>query len=281
MIKKMLATLLAMATVFSMTACGGGKQEAPAAKNPPAQESAEKDTSAASKFSEKYTWSLVTTYATNTPVVNGYFLFAEKLSEYTDGAVTLNVFPNGQLMNENDSFLGLKSGDVEFAGYGPTPYNLFVPEYGFVFAPFLIPDYESFQKLYSSDLLEESKKILRTKHNTRDLAGMAYRGYRNMSSNKPIKSVEDLKNLKLRMNDNILWSDTWNSMGAISIPISLGELYTSIQNGAVEASEGPWEQIAGIHLEEVQKYAVLTKHYSEIAGIWMANDLYESLPENY
>lgn len=283
--KKLLAMMLAAIMVLSLTACGGSdKKETEAAKTETKAAAEEKETKAAeevSGFDTKYTWSLATTYATGTPMVDAYQMFSDLLAEYSGGAITLNVFPDSSLMGENDSFLALKSGELEFAGFGPTPFYLYSEDYGFMLAPFMIQSREEYQRLYTSDLVQEAVELWRTEYNTRDLGGMVYRGFRNMSANTAVNSVEDLKGVKLRMNDNQLWAASWNTLGATTVPIALGELYTSIQNGAADASEGPWEQMASLNLQEVQDYIIETKHIAESVGIWMAEDLYQSLPENY
>ncbi|MCI8465593.1 MAG: TRAP transporter substrate-binding protein [Lachnospiraceae bacterium] len=308
--KRFMALFLAAVMVCgSLAACGGDKKEetkapetkketkaetkAPAGEETKAPEAGETkapeggETQSAEggvmegTFDQKYTWSLATTYATGTPMVDAYNLFAERLSEYSGGAITLNVFPDSSLMGENDSFLAVKSGELEFCGFGPTCFYLYSEDYGYMLAPFLIESKEAYQRLYNSDLVEQAKKLWREEYNTRDVAGMAYRGFRNMSCNTPINGVDDLKGVKLRLNDNQLWSASWSTFGATPVPIALGELYTSIQNGAADASEGPWEQMKSINLEEVQDYIIETKHICESVGIWMAEDLYQSLPDNY
>ncbi len=300
--KKLLALVLMAAMVLSLAACGGDKKETTKAAEEKTTKAAEEKTTKAAEekttaagdettkaaageiegpFDQKYTWSLATTYATGTPMVDAYYKFADLMNEYSDGAITLNVFPDSSLMGENDSFLALKSGELEFCGFGPTPFYLYSEDYGFMLAPFLIETREAYNNLYNSDLVEQAKELWRTEYNTRDVAGMAYRGYRNMSCNKAINSVDDLKGVKLRLNDNQLWSESWSALGATPVPIALGELYTSIQNGAADASEGPWEQMKSINLEEVQDYIIETKHICESVGMWMAEDLYQSLPDNY
>ena len=284
--KRILAALLALAMVFSLAACGGstGAVTSSTTAGTSASSTASstsRSTATASAYDKEYTWSLATTYATGTPMVDAYQMFADLLNEYSDGAITLNVFADSSLMDENDAFLALKSGEVEFAGQGPTCFYLYSEDYGFMLTPFLINSSEAFQRLYNSDLVQQAVELWRTDYNTRDVAGMGYRGYRNMSSNTPIYTVDDLNGVKLRVTNNQIWCDVWNSLGATAVPIALGELYTSIQNGAVTASEGPWEQMKSLNLEEVQDYIIETKHISESVGIWMAEDLYESLPASY
>ena len=263
--KGILALFLVLMIVSVVFAGGGG----------------EKDAGSGSEFSKKYTWSLATTYATGSPMVNAYHHFAEKLKAYSNGAITLNVFADSTLMGEDDSFLAVKAGELEFAGFGPSGFYLYSQDYGFMLAPFFIPDFEAYQRMYNSPVVERAKKIWREQYNTRDVAGMGYRGFRNMSSDKAIRNLGDLRGVKLRLNTNPLWNNSWQTLGAVTVPIALGELYTSMQNGAVQASEGPWEQMKLLNLEEVQKYVILTKHIIETAGMWMDEKLYQSLPANY
>lgn len=277
--KRLMAAILSAVLMIGTMGCAGDGGETADTNDKKADAGSTKTED--SGFTEEYNWSLASTYATGSPMVDAYYKFADLLSEYSDGTITLNVFPDSALMGENDSFLALKSGELEFGGYGPAPFYLFTEEYGFMLAPFLIENKEEYQKLYNSDLVQQAIEIWKTEYNTRDVAGMAYRGMRNMSSNKAINSADDLSGVKLRMNDNQQWSDTWKSLGATPVPIPLGELYTSIQNGTADASEGPWDQIKSINLEEVQDYIVETKHVCEVAGIFMAEDLYQSLPDHY
>ena len=288
--KRILAALLALTMVLSLTACSGSTGSvssnstaatATSTSTGAASSTATASSSTANAFDEEYTWSLATTYATGTPMVDAYQKFADLMKEYSNGAITINVFADSSLLDENDAFLSLKSGELEFAGFGPSPFYLYSEDFGFMLAPFLISSYEAYTNLYNSDLVTKEKEVWQTEYNTRDVAGMAYRGFRNMSSNKAINTVDDLNGLKLRLSNNQVWCDIWNTLGATTVPIALGELYTSIQNGAAQASEGPWEQMKSLNLEEVQDYIIQTKHICEVAGIWISESLYESLPANY
>lgn len=282
--KKILSTVLSSTMIASMAmgVCAAeGSEEAAVKADAESRIAKAEEIVVEGGFEEEYTWSLATTYSTGTPMVNAYHKFSDLVNEYTGGAVTINVFADSSLMGENDSFLALRSGELEFAGFGPSTIYLYSEDVGFVLAPYLIPDYASYRKIYDSDVLQEKVELWANEYNTRDVAGMVYRGFRNMSCNKAIQTIDDLKGIKLRLNDNQMWSDIWGSLGATTVPMALGELYTSLQNGTVDASEGPWEQVAVNNLGEVQDYVIQTKHVPESVGIWMANDVYESLPENY
>ncbi|WP_319563258.1 TRAP transporter substrate-binding protein [Marispirochaeta sp.] len=233
------------------------------------------------EFSKKYNaWSMGTTYATGSPVVESMQYFADLVNEKSNGAMTINVFPDSTLGNEDDTFLSVCSGDTEFCCFGPSTIYLFTPEYSFIMAPFLTQSYEHYVNMYNSKLFDPAKKIWREK-GVIDLATQAYRGFRNMSSDRAVRTPEDVQGMKLRMNTNAAWVRIWNGVGCTTIPIALGELYTSLQTGVVEASEGPYEQIATYKLQEVQKYIIETQHVPEVFGFWMNGNLFDSLPENY
>lgn len=233
------------------------------------------------KFDKKYSWDISTTYATGTPIVDGLYHFAELLSEYSDGTITLNVFPDGTLYNEADAIMAVKSGELDFTDSGTIVITTHLPQYGFITAPFMVTTYDQIMTLWDSDIINTAKKELEENYNTRNVGGLAYRGFRNLSADVPIKNVDDFQGLLLRMNTNAVMNGVFNAIGAVCVPLSLNELYTSLQTGAVHASEGPWEQMVSYNLYEVQKYIMETKHIVEASCIWMSESLYESLSDDY
>lgn len=232
-------------------------------------------------FDKKYSWDISTTYATGTPIVDGLYHFAELLSEYSDGTITLNVFPDGTLYNEADAIMAVKSGELDFTDSGTIAITTHLPQYGFISAPFMVTTYDQIMTLWDSDIITAAKKELEANYNTRNVGGLAYRGFRNLSADIPVTNVDDFQKLLLRMNTNVVMNDVFNTIGAVCVPLSLNELYTSLQTGAVHASEGPWEQMVSYNLYEVQNYIMETKHIVEASCIWMSESLYESLSDDY
>lgn len=275
--KKVFACMMTIAMIAAMlTGCGSTQSNSgdttPPADTPPAE---------GSGFDQEYTWDLSTTYATGTPIVDGLYHFAELLNEYSDGTITLNVFPDGTLYNEADAIMAVKSGELDFTDSGTIAITTHLPQYGFISAPFMVTTYDQIMTLWDSDLLQEAKTELEENYNTRNVGGLAYRGFRNMSSNVAVSNVDDIQGVLMRMNTNVVMNSVFNAIGAVCVPLSLNELYTSLQTGAVQSSEGPWEQMVSYNLYEVQDYIMETKHIVEASCIWMSNSLYESLPENY
>ncbi|MDD3347896.1 TRAP transporter substrate-binding protein [Oscillibacter sp.] len=274
--KKILSLTLALSMVFGLTACGGSKTEAPAEKPAEGVEAP-----AESGFDTEYTWSFSTTYASAAVVVQMYQKFAELANEYTDGKVTINVYPDGTVASEDDALAQVSSGELEFCGTGTAPVYTYSNENQWLIAPFLITDKETYYNVYNSDYWQNIRASWASEHNVLDLCGPFYRGMRTLVSTEEVRSAADLKGLKLRMNSNAMWNAAWQALGCTTVTIPLGELYTSIQTGVVASCENPISESGNLNIPEVAKYVVPTNHVVECAGIFMSNSLFTSLPQNY
>lgn len=273
--KKMLSLLLALVMVLGLTACGGGEEEAPA------EEGGQEQGAESTGFDESYTWSFSTTYATGSVVVQMYQRFAELANEYTEGAVTINVFPDGTVASEDDALAQVSSGELEFCGTGTAPVYTYSNENQWLIAPFLITDVQTYYNVYNSDYWMGIRDSWAQDHNVLDLCGPFYRGMRTLVSTEEVRNAEDLKGLMLRMNSNAMWNAAWQALGCTTVTVPLGELYTSIQTGVVSSCENPLSESGNLNIPEVAKYVIPTNHVVECAGIFMSNSLFESLPANY
>ena len=281
--KKILSLTLALAMVLGLTACGGSKAETkPAESSKPTETSKPAEAPAESSgFDKKYNWSFSTTYATGSVVVQMYQKFADLANEYTDGAVTINVFPDGTVASEDDALAQVSSGELEFCGTGTAPVYTYSNENQWLIAPFLITDVDTYYNVYNSDYWMDIRNSWATDHNVLDLCGPFYRGMRTLVSTEEVRSAADLKNLKLRMNSNAMWNAAWQALGCTTVTIPLGELYTSVQTGVVSSCENPMSESGNLNIPEIAKYVIPTNHVVECAGIFMSNSLFESLPQNY
>ncbi len=276
--KRVISVLLTFALLIALAGCAGSTSTTTAATTA----GTTAGTTAANKFDQKYTWSLGTTYSEGSAPVEAYKKFAELLSTYSNGTITLNVFTDGALGSEDDATRGISSGELEFTGSGTGPIYLLIPEWSFLMGVFLLEDFDAFTNVLNSDLYKNGAlKILEDTHNVKLLDSLGYRGYRNVGTNQKFTDVSGFKGTLFRMNSNQNWVNSWNSIGGICVSISLGELYTAIQNKTVYGSEGPWDQMTGISLEEITDYVMETRHTFEASGIWMSKKVYDELPDAY
>jgi tripartite ATP-independent transporter DctP family solute receptor len=202
--------------------------------------------------------------------------FADLVKERSKGSIDVKLFPGGQMGGEKDIVEAAKLGEVEMGVLGTYPIVSLTPKYSFFDAPFVFRDKEHVYKAWSGKLGDEVRELFRKNHGVRAV-GMMGRGYRHLTSNTPINSVDDLKGMKIRMGQSKPFIDAFSAAGAVVVPIALPELFTSLKLGVVSASDGPFDQIASFKLQEAQKYIAITGHLYA-TSIWLINDrFYEGL----
>ena len=261
--KKLLATVLSATMAFSLCA-------------PFAACAAEADPYA---DLDPVTFSCVTIFDSTSSMAKALNFMAEKLAEETGGKLTMEIYDSGQTGGENEQTEALSIGEVEMAANGTLAVVNYAPEYGFFDAPFVFADGEHFMAVWNSDLGQGLRDKMEENgfHNL----GIMERGYRHITTNKPIYSIDDMKGLVLRTPQSASFTETFGSLGCVCVPIALTELFTALQTGVAEASEGPWDQIVTNKLYEVQDYIVESTYYYCTSMWFMNSDFYNGLPEAY
>jgi tripartite ATP-independent transporter DctP family solute receptor len=228
-----------------------------------------------------YEFSLGSAYDRLSPPFLAGVKFAEEVKAATNGKVIINTFSNSALGTEREQYIAVAANELDFTVGGILLVDMYCPEFGFMSAPYLYKDMEHIKKVYFSPLGDRMRaKFL---NNNINLIGVTWRGQRHTSSNRPIRVPADIKGLKIRMTEMPSWVAIWGGegLGGTTVPIVLGELYTSLQTGVVEASEGPYEQLANYKLQEVQKYLINTGHVQEWCGLFASEKMLKSLPPAY
>jgi tripartite ATP-independent transporter DctP family solute receptor len=224
-----------------------------------------------------YEFSLGSAYDKAAPPVIAGYKFADEVKAATNGAVTINVFPNSAIGIEREQFTQLAANELEFSVGGILTIDMYCPEYGFLSAPFLYKDMNHIKNIMASPLGDAMRK--KFLENNTNLIGIVWRGIRNTSSNRAIRTPDDVKGLKIRMTEMPSWVAVWrDGLGGTTVPIVLGELYSALQTGVVDASEGPYEQLATYKFYEVQKFLVNTNHVMEWCGLYASQKTLDALP---
>ncbi len=286
--KKLLAAVLAVTMV--LTACGGSSSStasttaaaaAAEASDDEAAPAEEADAGEAKEYqATEYELMLGTSWDVNSPLCEAAQKYVDDVYEATNGRVKIDFLTNGALGTEREEFMAVAGDELDMTFGGIVVFDMYAPEFGFLCAPYLFNDMQHLQNVLDSHLGDEMKE--RFLENNLALIGPCLRGVRNLTSDVPINSPDDLVGLKLRMTETACWIDFWgeDGLGATPIPIALGELYNSFQTGVVEASDGPYEQFENNKFYEVQKYLVNTQHVCEFVGLFMSEKKLESLPED-
>ncbi len=206
--------------------------------------------------------------------------FKDLVETRSNGEIEVQLFVGGVMGSEEECTEAVSIGAVEMQVGGGLPIKTYAPEYYFVDSPFVMRDWDHFMAVWNGEMGQEIRDIVLEKGNTMYL-GVVYRGLRHFTSNKPIFTVEDVQGLKLRLPNLPTWVESWKEVGALPVPIALTELFSALQMGVADASEGDLVQVQSFHLEEVQEYVSLTSHQVQTGGLTFNKGFFDQLSEEH
>lgn len=206
--------------------------------------------------------------------------FKEQIEEESGGDISVEISPGGSYGSEDEIGEVVSEGGVEAHAAGSFPYYQFAPEYWFFGCPFVLTDYEQLLSVLDSDQMQEAYDTLIENGSQRPIGQQIYRGARHFTSNTPVRTPDDVGGLNLRLPELDPWVQTWEAVGASPTPVALDELYSALEQGVVDASEGGAEQINSFNLYEVQSHLNLTSHLIANGNIYINETFYQGLDQS-
>lgn len=205
--------------------------------------------------------------------------FCKRVEELTGGRVKVEFYPGGQLgASERQYGEQMMAGILDFAHVNAASIEGLVPDLGILNTPYLIKGEEHYNRIWSS----KAGEYLQEKMNEKNLTviGWFFCGYRNIFGNSPVKSLDDLKGLKLRTMQSEVIMDAWKALGAAPVPMPYGEVYSALQTGTVDAAENHSFAYSAMKFYEVAKYYNLTEHQGCSCMIVASSDTLKKLPDD-
>lgn len=204
--------------------------------------------------------------------------FSERVKEKTDGKVQIEVFPNSQLGNEVDSINSIKFGATDLTITGET-LEVWTPNAILLAVPYAFEDEEHMRNVIEGDIGQTIENDIKEDVGLTPLFYME-RAPRNLTSNAPISTPEDLRGFSMRVPNVPLFLDTWSEAGAKPQVINLNEVFTGLQQGVIAGQENPNDLIYSNGFYEVQDYLNVTEHVRSWIYVVVGNEQLESLPED-
>ncbi|WP_410174738.1 TRAP transporter substrate-binding protein [Microbulbifer thermotolerans] len=183
----------------------------------------------------------------------------ERLQMLSGGSMRIDIYPGGQLGSERELIELLQIGSLAMTKVSASPMEGFVPELKIFNLPYVFRDADHFWTVLQSDI---GRKLLLAGERAR-LRGLGYfdAGSRSFYVNdKPIYTPEDLKGLKIRVQNSQTAIKMVNTLGGAATPVSWGELYTALQQGVVQGAENNPPSFYLSKHYEVSRYYTLDEH---------------------
>ncbi|MBX3527086.1 MAG: TRAP transporter substrate-binding protein [Methylobacteriaceae bacterium] len=197
--------------------------------------------------------------APNTPKGKGADKFKELGEKYTNGKVKIEIYPNSQLYKDKEELEALQLGSVQMlapslAKFGP----LGAKEFEVFDLPFLFPSVEALHKVQTGPIGKRLFKLLEGK----GIVGLAFwdNGFKDFTSNKPVKVPDDLLGLKIRIQSSKVLEAQMKAYGAVPQVMAFSEVYQGLQTGVIDGQENTPSNIYTQKFYEVQKYGADTNH---------------------
>ena len=211
------------------------------------------------------------------PIGKGLAKWQELVAEKGDGSIVIELFPDSQLGNKTDLIDQMLLGEpvmtladgAFFADYG-------VPDMGIVFGPFLFENWDQCWTLIESDWWNDQCAQLEAMGIKMVAANWAY-GARHTLTTKQVKTPADLAGLQIRVPTNQIQTKGFEYLGATPVGMSLGDVYTALQQGTIDGGENPLSTLYGRKHHEVAKYLCLDGHVLNFTNWVCSADWFNSL----
>jgi len=201
--------------------------------------------------------------------------FAELVKEKTDGQIEIKVYPSNTLGGETDTINAISAGTADMVISGETLEN-WAPKAALLATPYAFRDLDHVKKVVEGEIGEEIEEEIIEKAELTPLFYMT-RAPRNLTSNKPIESVDDIKGFKMRVPNVPLFLDSWDAVGAKPQVMDFDEVFTGLQQNVIDGQENPADLIQSGALYEVQDYVNRTEHVYSWIYVLVGNDQFEAL----
>src|SRR5690625_3085177 len=194
--------------------------------------------------------------------------FKNKVEEQTDGQVQVHVFHSGQLGSAREMFEGLQLGSLEMTWVPTARISGFAPQLQYFDLPFVFEDYDELEQEIDGQLGERLLATLE-EQGVKGL-GFYIDGFKYITTDKPIKTIDDFKGLKFRTMESDIVMQFYRALGADPVPIDYAEVYSALQMGAIDGQENPAILIQDMKFYEVQDNLTKSDH-AVLAGVLLAN----------
>ncbi len=228
---------------------------------------------------EETTWNFACSTTETSTWADGGRKFGELMEKATGGKVKVNIYAADQLTNGNQSegIQALMNGDpVQISMHSNLIYSAFDPRFNVVSLPFIYDSVEDADAKFDGEAGEKMKEIL-SEYGLHCM-GIAENGFRELTNSvREVKSVDDMKNLKVRVAGSNLLMECYKRWGADATNLNWSETYTALQQNTVEGQENPLPAIDAASVQEVQPYCSMWDAIYDCLFFCINQDIYDGL----
>lgn len=208
-------------------------------------------------------------------------LVAERIYDKTNGNVQILTYPNAQIAAYKDGVEMVARGAYFISVEDPSYIGDYVPEFTALVGPLLYNDYDEYMALVETPMVKQWQSRLEA-HGIKVLSLNYIFGFRNLITDRLVKTPQDLQGVKLRTPGSKLFIETLNAMGASATPLPWGETFSALQQGVVDGLEGSEFTNLGAKVYETgKKNVAFTNHFLGTCGVYISTEVWAKIPVEY
>ena len=270
--KKVIAVLLCLVMVFGLAACGGGGSTP--ANNTPANNTTPDNNAKEETYSVKIRLAWDT--RPNLPTSVLMEKFAEEVTKRSNGQITFETFPSGQISENNAQKTAslLTDGDIDMAVLN----SVTTKRWEIFKFPYL---FSTLEECYKCEEGESGKYMLNSLEADANVHGLCYLdvGFRVFTGKEAFNDVKKLEGKKLRIINSTTFTEFAKALKATPVTTSMGELYQALQTGAADCQENPYSVIQSQGFHNVTPYITNTNHVWAAYVLGVNLDFWNKLPD--
>lgn len=209
------------------------------------------------------------------PTVVAVRHLGQLLAKSSGGALTIKVFNKGALGSEKETIDQVKLGALAMTRVNLAQLTAMCPKTLVPALPFLFRDTAHMRRAYDGPAGDEILKACEHQ----GMVGLAIydSGARSVYARKPIKTLADMKGLKIRVQQTDLWVAAMTALGANPSPMPIGEVYTGLKTGLIDAAENNVPSYEGFRHMEAAKFYSRTEHAMTPEGLFISKRIWDKL----
>ena len=226
------------------------------------------------------TWRLSSMVAPESIEGQAYELLAAKVAEYSNGDLTIRVFPNSQIGQMDAVVEQLSAGVIQLAPSAMTFLARWEDGIRYASAPFLFDDYDHWAAFIRGEMVQGWLDSVTEQSGISilgDVPAFPRGSFRTLLSVDPIASADDISGLQVRQFNSQLVIDAWENLGAEVVVLPWGEVYDAINRKIVNAVTSPLELIESTRFYEVAPNIIRTDEYPQAIAFMMNDEAFQAL----
>ncbi|MEG9379694.1 TRAP transporter substrate-binding protein [Vibrio cholerae] len=213
------------------------------------------------------------------PLFVAFEAFEQDLETRSNGDIQVEIYGAGQLGGVHETTEMVQANNLQMTTAASVLLSPIIPQFNVLDTFYMFEDRAHAHRVLDSD----AGQALLSSMDEKGFKGLGYLelGFRSFTNNeKPLKNLEDFKNLKIRSAANPTQIQAWRSAGLSPMPLAWGEIYTSLQQGLIGGQESAIDSIYTQRFYEVQKYLSLTEHMYSNHVLFTNTEFWEQLSDS-